>query len=221
MANCALVSLFGSSMPRLWSSSVPSSFVNVTAHLVVLLEVPVVVSHPRLAAAFSVKSVKSPGIKDRRYSETAEVVTHGVPRRLHSDNGAPFNGKDSHLHQRYLTDMGIDHITNKSAEDPEAKGLMEAFIWHLKMIFHMGGVEREDPYMRLNNYLMQFRATPHATMKKCPVELLFGRKFNTKLPDLRTNPAKARRDIMEANQSINQYLLSHQPYLIFQGTIGR
>ena len=47
----------------------------VTAHLVVLLEVPVVVSHPRLAAAFSVKSVKSPGIKDRQYSETAEVIT--------------------------------------------------------------------------------------------------------------------------------------------------
>ena len=37
----------------------------VTAHLVVLLEVPVVVSHPRLAPVFSVKSVKFLGIKDR------------------------------------------------------------------------------------------------------------------------------------------------------------
>ena len=70
MANSALVSLFGSSMSCLWSSSVPSSFVNVTAHLIVLLEVPVVVSHPRLAAVFSVSvsvsvSVKFLGIKDR------------------------------------------------------------------------------------------------------------------------------------------------------------
>ena len=47
---------------------------------------------------------------------------------------------------------------------------------------------------------MQFRATPHATVKKCPAELLFGRRFNTKLPDLRTNPAKARWDIMEAKK---------------------
>ena len=54
--------------------------------------------------------------------------------------------------------------------------------------------------MRLNNYLMQFRATPHATMKKCPAELLFGRRFNTKLPDLRTNPAKARKDMVEAKK---------------------
>ena len=69
---------------------------------------------------------------------------------------------------------------------------------HLKKIFHMAGVEREEPYLRLNNYLMQFRATPHATMRKCPAELLFSRKFVTKLPDLRTNPAKARKDIVEA-----------------------
>ena len=58
---------------------------------------------------------------------------------------APFNGKDSHLLQRYLTNMGIEHITNKSAKDPEATGLVEAFMRHLKKIFHTAGVEREDP----------------------------------------------------------------------------
>ena len=125
---------------------------------------------------------------------------HGIPKRLHSDNGAPFNGKDSHLLQKYLTNMGIEHVTNKSAEDPEATGLVEAFMRHLKKIFHMAGVEREDPYLRLNNYLMQFRATPHATMRKSPAELLFGRKFVTKLPDLRTNPARDRKDIIEAKE---------------------
>ena len=125
---------------------------------------------------------------------------HGVPRRLHSYNGAPFNGKDSHMLQKYFTNMGIQHVTNKSVEDSEATGLVEAFMHHLKKIFNTAGVEREDPYLMLNNYLMQFRATLHATMKKCPVELLFGRKFNTKLPDLRTNPAKSRRDIMEARR---------------------
>ena len=70
--------------------------------------------------------------------------------------GAPFNRKDSRLLQRYFTSMGIEHVTNKSTEDPEAKGLVEAFMCHLK-IFHMAGVK--DPYLRLSNYLMQFRAT--------------------------------------------------------------
>ena len=71
---------------------------------------------------------------------------------------------------------------------------------HLKKIFHTAGVKREDPYLKLNEYLMQFRATPHSTMKKCPAELLFRRKFNTKLPDLRTNPAKDRKDTIEAKK---------------------
>ena len=33
-----------------------------------------------------------------------------------------------------------------------------------------------------------------------PAELLFGRRFNTQLPDLRTNPAKERKDIKEAKK---------------------
>ena len=71
---------------------------------------------------------------------------------------------------------------------------------HLKKIFHTSGVEREDPYLRLNEYLMQHRATPHSTMEKSPAELLFGRRFNTRLPDLRTNPARDRKDIVEAKK---------------------
>ena len=71
---------------------------------------------------------------------------HGVPRRLHNENGAPFNGLDSHLLQKYLRNMGIDHITNKSAKDPEATGLVKAFMRHLKKIFHTAGVERERTY---------------------------------------------------------------------------
>ena len=84
--------------------------------------------------------------------------------------------------------------------DPKATGLVEAFMKHLKKIFHTSGVEREDPYIRLNEYLMQHRATPHSTMEKSPAELLFGRRFNTRLPDLRTNPARERKDIIEAKK---------------------
>ena len=37
-------------------------------------------------------------------------------------------------------------------------------------------------------------------MRKSSAELLFGRKFVTKLPDLSTNPAKNRKDIIEAKE---------------------
>ena len=71
--------------------------------------------------------------------------------------------------------------------------MVEAFMRHLKKIFHMAGMKKEDPYQKLNDYLMQFRATPHTTMRKCLAELLFCRKFVTKLPDLRpTRPRPGR-----------------------------
>ena len=44
-----------------------------------------------------------------------------MPARLHSDNGAPLNGKDSHQLQQYLRNMGVTRITNKSPEDPRPR----------------------------------------------------------------------------------------------------
>ena len=46
--------------------------------------------------------------------------------RLHTDNGAHFNGKDSHLLQQHPRSLGVTHGTNKSAKDPKATGLVEA-----------------------------------------------------------------------------------------------
>ena len=44
----------------------------------------------------------------------AEIFSgHGVPDKLHSANGAPFKGEDSHRLQQYLRRMGVTHITNK------------------------------------------------------------------------------------------------------------
>ena len=133
------------------------------------------------------------------FSET--FARHGVPKYLHSDNGPPFNGSDSHLLQEYFRSMGVSHITNHSAQDPESTGLVEAFMKHLKKIFHTAVVAKEDPYLQINTHLMQFRATPHPTTGKSPAELLFGRKFHTTLPDLRKNPAAKRTDILEARGS--------------------
>ena len=52
---------------------------------------------------------------------------HGIPRRHHSDNDAAVSGKDSHMPQKYLTNKGNKHVTNKGADDPEAMGLVEAY----------------------------------------------------------------------------------------------
>ena len=67
---------------------------------------------------------------------------------------------------------------------------------HCKKVWHTAIISNKDPKMQLQKHLKMYRATPHPTTGKSPAELLFARKFRTKLPDIRTNPA--REDIQQA-----------------------
>ena len=142
--------------------------------------------------------VKGTGAEDNIHAFSEVFSRHGYPTYLHSDNGPPFNGNESHLLQKYFESINVKHIPNHSALDPEATGLAEAFMKHIKKVFHTSGVDHTDPYLLIHEHLMQFRATPHPTTGKSPAELLFGRIYKTKLPDIRPNPAGIRPDIVEA-----------------------
>ena len=54
--------------------------------------------------------------------------------------------------------------------------------------------------MELNKHLKMYRSAPHPTTGKSPAELLFARRFRTKLPDIRHNTAKGRQEIEEARE---------------------
>ena len=51
----------------------------------------------------------------------------------------------------------------------------------------MAVIGNKDPRMQLQRHLKMYRATPHPTTGRSPAELLFARKFRTKLPDVRRN----------------------------------
>ena len=53
------------------------------------------------------------------------------------------------------TDRSQDRI-NRTMDDPEATGQW-FFMKNLKKFFHTAGDHREDPYVILNEYLMQYR----------------------------------------------------------------
>ena len=145
-----------------------------------------------------VVTVEGTSAEDNIHGFAEAFARHGIPHILRSDNGPPFNGTDTHLLQQWFAKMGISHRPNLSAQDPEASGQVEAFMKHLKKIFHVATVEGSDPYMKLQEHLLQVRGTPHPTTGKCPGELLFGRPFRTTVPDMKTNLALARTDILEA-----------------------
>ena len=89
--------------------------------------------------------------------------------------------------------MGIKHIPTIAAEDPEANGTWEAFMKHLKKVFHTSITQNKDPLMEINS----FRTTPHPTTGHIPAEILFGRRVRSNMPDLREDPARTRRDVVE------------------------
>ena len=75
-----------------------------------------------------VKRVPSTGGLDNIIAFDEVFKMLGYPKVLRSDNGAPFNGTDSHNLQRYLRWANIKHQPTESADDPEANGLAEAFM---------------------------------------------------------------------------------------------
>ena len=122
---------------------------------------------------------------------------HGYPDKLKTDGGPPFNGKESHLLKEYFRWAGIKHSPTKSAEDPEANGLAESVMKHLKKIWHTSLVEKKNPQAEINKHLLKMRTTPHPTTGKSPAELLFHRNIKTRLPQ-QGNLIGKREDIEEA-----------------------
>ena len=123
---------------------------------------------------------------------------HGNPAEVCSDNGPPLNGNEDHILQEYFKQEGIYHRPNQSPYDPEANGLAESFMKHVKKSWHAAIIAKKDPVRELQKHLKMVRATPHPSTGASPAELLFGRNFRTNLPDNRSNPAKGRQDILEA-----------------------
>ena len=113
---------------------------------------------------------------------------HGFCSILKTDGGPPFNGNENHLLQKYFKWAGIVHQKTHSAEDPEANGLAEAFMKHLKKIWHTALMEGNNPRAEINKHLLMFRATPHPSTGFPPAQLLFDRKIKTRLPDTKSHP---------------------------------
>ena len=134
-----------------------------------------------------VEIVKSTASKNVLPSIDRIFSTHGFPETFKTDGGPPFNGDDSHSFQTYLKWAGVKH-KKVSAEDPEAKGLAENFMKNLKKVWHIALQEKKNPQQEMYKFLRQYRATPHCTTGKAPAEILFGRKFKTRIPTLTTKP---------------------------------
>ena len=106
---------------------------------------------------------------------------HGLPEQLVSDNGAQFVS-DEFSH--FVKQNGIKHIRS-APYHPASNGLAERFIQTFKRAMKAGIKERVQLKQCLENFLLTYRMTIHATTKEAPCRLMMGRALRTRLDFLR------------------------------------
>ena len=107
-------------------------------------------------------------------------ASHGLPKRIVSDNGAQFTSQEF---QDYLKSNAIEHHRT-TPYWPQANGEVERQNRTLLKALRIAHLERRDWKKELWRFLLAYRTTPHTVTGVSPAELLCGRKFRTKLPDI-------------------------------------
>ena len=112
--------------------------------------------------------------------ESMEAIfrTHGLPEALRSDNGPPFASKEF---ESFLEYLGISHKKGVPYW-PQSNGEVERGNETILKIVRIARLEGKDWRKALENFLFQYRVTPHTVTGVSPAELLMGRKLRDKLP---------------------------------------
>ena len=102
----------------------------------------------------------------------------GKPKVLKTDNGPPFNGAKFGV---YAETLGFKH-RNVTPLHPRANGQAENFMKNLGRVIRSAGTLDRDWRRVLNEFLRNYRSTPHSTTGVAPSVLMFGENRTNRLP---------------------------------------
>jgi len=103
----------------------------------------------------------------------------GIPSSVKTDNGPPFNGAKFSEFCQYI---GIKH-QKIAPKNTKANGCAEKFMRNLAKVVRTAVSEKKDWKVTLNEFLRNYKSTPHATTGVAPAELMFGRSKTSRLPN--------------------------------------
>ena len=107
--------------------------------------------------------------------------THGLPDSLRSDNGPPFQSREF---AGFLEYLGIEHKRGIPLS-PESNGEVERFNRTLLKTVRISQVEGKEWRSSVEDFLFQYRTTPHGVTGETPAKLLMGRELKSKIPQLK------------------------------------
>lgn len=161
-----------------------------------------------LCDAFS-KWIEVKPMKNITTRNTCKVLneifsTFGVPQMIVSDNGPQFTSSEF---EDYCKTQGILHIRS-SPYHPRTNGLAERLVRTFKT--RMASENNEVLPSRLHEFLFNYRNTPHSTTGKAPSEIMFGRRLNCLLSNIRPNP-RQKLNYQRVKETIENYNARHEP----------
>ena len=107
-------------------------------------------------------------------------ATHGIPEQVKTDNGPPFQGE----HFARFSEIKGFHHRKITPCWPKANSEAERFMRTMGKSIKTSVAEGRNWRKELNQFMLNYRATPHSTTGVSPAELLFNRPLRTKLPAL-------------------------------------
>ena len=105
----------------------------------------------------------------------------GIPDRIRSDNGSPYNSNEFRDYCKY---MGLEHKPIMPCY-PQANGMVEKFNSNLTKVIMTSKVLKANWKQEMYKFLRNYRCTPHCTTGEAPADLMFNkRNFRTRLPEV-------------------------------------
>ena len=138
-------------------------------------------------------------VKSTTFRSTADQLqrifaTYGVPKRIETDNGPPFN---SYEFGKFAKEYGFYHH-RVTPEHPRANGEAERFMKVINKTEKIARSERIPINTAVQDMLMGYRSTPHPATGYTPYEALMRRNVRTKLD----YPGKMQIDISKMEKEI-------------------
>lgn len=136
-----------------------------------------------------VESVPSTDFQTNKERLKHIFATYGIPRRIESDNGPPFNSKEFN---EFAKQEGFQHH-RVTPLHPRANGEVERFMQTLnktEQIASLQGKNRLERRNAVQDMLIAYRSTPHPATEVAPYEALRGTPVRTKLDYIEPEPQR-------------------------------